>query len=187
MTELEVLNGVAEFLKKSVAPFLNLKKERRKTDEEYKLVNPAVYVSYVPPKGFRNDYNFSVPCFLVMSDSGKDDNDAASLMIRIKVVTFDDGEVQADGKLIPTVDGYKDILNCFEKIRLKIAEKPVINKKVNNEKPIEWAIDEDIKYPIWSGELKFPVSILKRIPNIDNLSDSDYDSYKREKFIEENL
>lgn len=167
MTELEVLNGVAEFLKNDVAPFLNLKKEKKKLDEDYELVHPAVYVSYVPPKGFKNDYKFAVPCFLIMSDSGKDDYDNASLMIRVKIVTYDDGEVQQDGGLIPTVDGYKDILNCFEKIRLKIAEKSIINEKVNNEKPIEWAIDEDIKYPIWSGELRFPVSILQRKTNIE--------------------
>lgn len=167
MNELEVLEGVAKFLKEEVAPSLKLKKEQKKSNEEYELVNPAVYVSYVPPKGFENNYGYTIPCFLVMADSGKDDDEKASLMIRIKIVTYDPGKVQDNGNLTPSIDGYKDLLNCIEKIRLKISENPIINEKVNNEKPIKWAIDEDIKYPVWSAEINFPVSIQNKKVNIE--------------------
>ncbi|WP_243123087.1 hypothetical protein [Clostridium carnis] len=39
----------------------------------YELVNPAVYIGWIPQKNFLNEYGYEVPSFIVMLDEGNDD------------------------------------------------------------------------------------------------------------------
>ena len=162
ITEIEVLNSLAKFLKEEIASEFLLKKmpKNNRTYDKYQLVNPAVYVGWIPPKGFKNDYGFTIPCLVVMTDNGQDDYNSASITARIKIVTYDAGLVTDDNLLTPGLEGYKDLLNIVDKIRLKLANNTIINEKVNHGKPVEWSIDEEQSYPIWSGEVSFPVDIL---------------------------
>lgn len=146
--------------------------ENNKITDKYELVNPAVYIGWIPPKGFENRYGFSIPCLVVMTDSGSDDNESAEIKARIKIITYDSGLVKDDNELIPGLTGYKDLLNVIDRIRITLSENLIINNKVSHKKPIEWGIDEEQHYPIWSGEISFPVSILSLKPDIDSYLNS---------------
>ena len=98
-----MLNSLANFLVNEIASEFLLKKapENNKITDKYELVNPAVYIGWIPPKGFENNYGFSIPSLVVMTDSGIDDNESAEIKARIKIMTYESGIVKENNELIP--------------------------------------------------------------------------------------
>ena len=168
MNDNEILEAIAKFLKEKVSAKIKFKKVPKKNlvEGSYELVNPAVYIGWIPQKNFLNEYGYEVPSFIVMLDEGNDDYTEATLAIRIKVVTYDPGTIETTGAITPNVEGYKDLLNAITRIRIVISENPIISEKVSINKPIQWDMDEEQGYPFWSANVKFNVSI-EPIQNID--------------------
>jgi len=84
-----------------VASKIKLKKPTDTDEGPYELVNPAVYICWVPPKNFLEEYGHDIPSLIVMMDEGLDSEEDATLSVRVKVVTYDPGEVKEDNKLTP--------------------------------------------------------------------------------------
>ncbi len=168
MDDYEVLNIISKFLKSNVANQIKLKKppEDNMVEDEYALVNPAVFTEWVPPKNYLDEYGHDIPAIIVMVEDGEDNNDYAELTVRIKIVTYDPGETKEDGKMIPNVEGYKDLLNVITKIRRELSQNPIILEKVNVNKPIKWSMDEEQSYPYWTANINFSVSIAPLAFNI---------------------
>ncbi|AWK52211.1 hypothetical protein DIC82_14930 [Clostridium beijerinckii] len=172
MNDIEVLNILVEFFKSNVAAHFKLKKppENNQVEGEYELVNPAVYKGWVPPKNYLEEYGYDVPAIIVILDDSIDDNQSADISIRLKIITYDPGEIKEDGKIIPNVLGYVDLLNVITKIRMELSQNPIILEKVNINKPIKWSMDKEQSYPYWSADLSFDVSIAPLAFNINNLN-----------------
>ncbi len=161
MNDNDVLEAIAKFLKEKVCPKIKLKKVPQKNLVEgtYELVNPAVYIGWIPPKNFKNEYGYEVPSFIVMLDEGTDDYTEAVLAIRIKIITYDPGVLEVNGDITPNAKGYKDLLNSIAKVRMLISENPIISEKISINKPMKWDMDEEQAYPYWSANINFNVDI----------------------------
>lgn len=161
MNSIEILDCLKDFLKKNVVNTIKLKKppENGNLDEEYTLISPEVYEAYVPLKNM-DDYNGNVPALLVMIDDGTDDNDACSVNVRIKIATYNPGKRLENGKQEISVEGYRDLLNVIELIRIKLFSTGVINEKIIINKPIKWQMDKEQKmYPYWFADITFNVQL----------------------------
>lgn len=167
MIDIDILESLADFLKSNVASKIKLKKPTDTDEGPYELVNPAVYICWVPPKNFLEEYGHDIPSLIVMMDEGLDSEEDATLSVRVKVVTYDPGEVKEDNKLTPNTQGYKDLLNVLTKIRLEISQNKTIKDKVIVEKPIRWSMDKEQIYPYWSAEISFNVVLEKLQFNYD--------------------
>jgi hypothetical protein len=169
MTDIEVLECLSKFIKINVSSDIKLEKPppNKKVQEEYELVNPAVYTGWLPPKNFLESYGYDVPGIIIMIDQGIDDN-SADLDIRIKFVTYDPGETQENGELTPNAKGYKDLLNLISKTRVELSQNPIIFEKVSVNKPIKWSMDTEQNYPYWSADMSFSVSITPLAFKINN-------------------
>lgn len=172
MNDLKALDSITKFLKENVASKFKLKKPPNfdipkgglSENEEEKingtdLVNIAVYSGWIPPKNFLESYGYDIPGMIVMLDYGSDDNEETQLNFRIKIVTYDLGLSDGEGKVTPNAQGFKDLLNIITRIRLEFQLNPVFNESLIINKPIEWSMDEEQNYPYWSANVKFKGSI----------------------------
>ncbi|WP_459482113.1 hypothetical protein [Clostridium saccharoperbutylacetonicum] len=169
MTDIEALNGLADFIINNIANDIKLEKPPEKgiIDKvgSYELVHPSVYKGWVP-LGNLNEYEHSIPSIVVMIDEGNDDNSESSLNMRLKIATYDPGETQENGVVNLNGKGYMDLLNLITKIRLEFAKNPIIFEKVNINKPIKWSMDSQQSYPYWTANISFTVSIAPLAFNI---------------------
>lgn len=154
MTDNRVLGAIKEFLQEKISPEFKLKKpsEDNIINDNYELVNPAVYIGWVPPKNYLNEYGYDVPSLLVMEDGGEDSGQDADIDIRIGIATYDPGS-----STIPDFKGYKDLLNIIQRIRIEIVKSAVIAGITTVEKPIKWGMYEEQQYPYWHGWISFKV------------------------------
>lgn len=180
MNDLKALESIAEFLKENVVSKFKLKKPPDfdipkgglSKDEIEKinntdLVNPAVYTGWVPPKNFLDSYGYDIPGMIVMLDDGSDDNEETQLNFRIKIVTYDLGLSDEEGRVTPNAQGFKDLLNVITRIRLELQLNPIVNENIVINKPIEWNMDEEQSYPYWSANVKFKGTMAPLKPNIE--------------------
>lgn len=161
-----VLEILKEFLIINVATNIKLKKPQDdfkvedyydddSTMQNYELVNPAVFIGWIPPKN-NSIGDYDVPSIVVMMDEGEDDGEEASLKIRLGITTFDPGE-QSDTDIVADYTGYRDILNLITRIRMELSKKLVSNLEI--EKPIKWGMYEEQQYPYWCGWITFEVKM----------------------------
>jgi hypothetical protein len=68
------------------------------------------------------------------------------------------GTHEPDGKLIPTFQGYKDLLNLMTLARQELSKVSVIEGITVMQKPFKWGMYQEQPYPYWYGWLTFPVS-----------------------------
>lgn len=180
MNDLEALKSLTDFLKENVANKFKFKKPPKyelpecgltdKEEENLKnndLVNPAVYSGWVPPKNFLDSYGYDIPGIIVMLDDGTDANEETQLNFRLKIITYDPGLSDENGKITPNAKGFNDLLNIIMKIRLEFQLNPVINEKITINKPIQWNMDEEQNYPYWSANVKFNISLATLKTNIE--------------------
>lgn len=160
MTDSRILEAIKKFLIDNVASKIRLEKPPAdgRVDGEYELVNPAVYVGWIPPKNYLDEYGYDIPSLLVMEDGGEDNTDEAFLNIRVGIATYDPGQTGQDGRTIPNVKGYKDLLNLITRIRLELSKTAVIGEVTSIQKPIKWGLYEEQKYPYWHGWITFQAS-----------------------------
>ncbi|WP_326514787.1 hypothetical protein [Clostridium intestinale] len=153
-----ILEAIRTFLIKNVATKIKLEKppEEGTIDDTIQLVPPAVYIGWIPPKNYLDEFGYDVPGLLVMEDGGEDDDGEAYLNIRIGVATYDVGET-INGQLKPNTKGYKDTLNLISIIRTELSRNINIEGVTTVEKPVKWGLYEEQNYPFWHGWITFKV------------------------------
>lgn len=166
MTDIKILEAFKKFLLENVASKIKLEKPPvdGNIKGKYELVHPAVYIGWVPPKNYLDEFGYDVPCLLVMEDGGQDEHDEANLDIRIGFATYDPGltypEQFPDEKTRPNVNGYKDLLNLIIRTRLELSKVAIIENITSIQKPIKWGLYDEQKWPYWHAWLTFKASIL---------------------------
>ncbi|WP_147564687.1 hypothetical protein [Clostridium tyrobutyricum] len=160
MTDDMILDAIRNFLKEKIAPEFKLKKPQANNinNNNYELVSPAVYIGWVPPKNYLNEYGYDIPSLLVMEDGGRDNGEDASIDIRIGIATYDPGtSFPGVEKLntVPDFKGYKDLLNIIQKIRMKLVQSAVISGITTVERSVKWGMYEEQQYPYWHGWISF--------------------------------
>lgn len=160
MTDNRILEAIKKFIVENVASKIKLEKPSTdgRLEGEYALVNPAVYVGWIPPKNYLDEYGYDIPSLLIMEDGGEDSTDEAFLNIRIGIATYDPGYTSPEGETTPNVKGYIDLLNLITRIRLELARMAVIEETTSIQKPIKWGLYEEQKYPYWHGWITFQAS-----------------------------
>lgn len=163
MTDDKILEGIKNFLAENVANKFKLERppENGAFDKNYELVNPAVYIGWIPPKNYLNKYGYDVPAFLVMEDGGEDEGNEASIDIRIGIATYDPGLTTKEETIlntIPNTNGYKDLLNIIQRIRIELSKVVTIENITSIQKPIRWGMYEEQQYPYWHGWISFKAS-----------------------------
>jgi hypothetical protein len=156
-----VLEALKQFLIKNVASKIKLEKppQDENIENAYELVNPAVYIGWIPPKNHLNEYGYAVPGLLIMSDGGEDLTEEANLNIRIGIATYDPGET-TNLEVTPNALGYRDLLNIINIIRIELAKSSTIEGKTSIQGPIKWGMYEEQSYPYWNGWMTFQASII---------------------------
>lgn len=156
-----ILESLKKFLIENVANKFKLEKpqEGNILDEKYELVNPAVYIGWIPPKNYLVDYGYDVPALLIMEDGGEDSGDESNINIRIGIATFDPGQTDSN-RTTPNTKGYKDLLNIITRIRMEFAKVSIIEDTTTIQKPIKWGLYEEQNYPYWNGWLSFQASAM---------------------------
>ncbi len=163
-TDQEVLDGLKALLDEKLKDF---KLEKANDEDKYELVNPAIYICWVPPKNCLHEYGYDIPGIVICSDSGEED-DEVGLNIRLNIQTYDPGLTLEDRE-IPNAKGYTDILNLITKIRMILNENPA-EIGIIVEKPIKWGFYDEQIYPYWAGYMTFKVKMnLLPISSINNL------------------
>jgi hypothetical protein len=154
-----ILGAIKTFLIKKVAIKIKLEKPPLEgtIENKVKLVPPAVYIGWIPPKNYLDEYGYDIPGLLVMSDGGEDNDGDAYLNIRIGVATYDLG-ITANGQVTPNTNGYKDILNLISIVRTELATNINIEGVTTVDKPIKWGLYEEQNYPFWHGWITFKVA-----------------------------
>lgn len=61
---------------------------------KYELVNPSVFIEWIPPKNYLDEYGHDIPALIVMIEDGEDNSNSTELTVRIKIVTYDPGKAK---------------------------------------------------------------------------------------------
>ena len=95
------------------------------------------------------DFEANFPCIVVKLDEGRDKEenapDATRIDVRILVGVYDDD---------PDCQGYRDVLNVLEKIRLELLTHRYLERKYRLEMPFRWYLHEDQPWPVFFGQIE---------------------------------
>lgn len=160
MTTVSILNEIKEFLQEKVATKIRLQKADNNINN-YELINPNVFVGWIPPEGYLNDgMEAAIPCMIIGTDEGNDDNVESELKIRISFVVYSPGEhIINNGKNMytPSFKGYEDLLNLIDLSKAEIIKNTIINNTVTVNSECKWGMYQEQPYPYWYGWLSFSV------------------------------
>ena len=158
MSDIIALESIQKFLIEQVASKVKLKKANGVNILEYKLVNPQVYIGYVPQSGYLpKEINLELPCIIVAQDRGKDDGSDSFSKIRLSFFVYNPGLQDENKNLTKDFDGYLDLVNLMELTRQELFKHRIINCKTTVNYPIRWGIYREQAYPYWSGWITFRV------------------------------
>lgn len=156
MTDNIILESLQQFLKDNVAGKIKLQKASDSNASRYELVNPAVHIGWIPPKGMvPKEMDVLLPCLIVGFDQGQDDGSSAEINIRLSAAVYNPGTYDAFGKLTPDFNGYKDLINLIFLTRKALSENPVHKGRLLIQKPFQWGMYQEQPYPYWYGWLTF--------------------------------
>ena len=160
MSDLVVLEALKSFLEEEVASQIKFKKANDENVMNYELVNPSVYIGWVPPNGnLSKEIDLSVPCILVGHDEGEDDGKDATLDIRLSFILFNPGFKGNDNNLTPDYEGYKDLLTLVHRVKRAFQTQKIIKETTTIRNPIKWGMYLEQPYPYWHGWLTFKVQM----------------------------
>ncbi|MDR2523676.1 MAG: hypothetical protein LBC93_08275 [Synergistaceae bacterium] len=95
------------------------------------------------------DFEANFPCAVVKFDegTGKEENapDAARIAVRILVGVYDDN---------PDCQGYRDVMNILERIRLELLSVRYLERKYRLEMPFKWYLFEEQPWPVFFGQIE---------------------------------
>jgi hypothetical protein len=167
---MSVLEDIKAFLLEKVTPTIKLQKSNDNNVMTYELVNPAVHVGWIPPKGYLPEgMESAIPCLIVGLDEGSSDYQDKGLNIRISAAVFSPGlhkPVESGLNYTPDFQGYEDLLNLIDRTVDTLKKNPIIKQKVTINESIKWGMYQDQPYPYWYGWITFSVS-RPAIPPVD--------------------
>lgn len=168
MTENEVLNALADFIK-SVTSDMKLVKGGDKHEND--LVPPAIYVGWIPPKNYLTEYGYDIPCVIVGMDEAEDDGQDAKMGIRLTFGVYSPGTINSESQMIPDVKGYIELLHLMTRVRVSLLNQTFINGKCEVNKPVKWGMFEEQLWPYWHGWMMFDT------PLVVQRTQNRYDAY----------
>ncbi|TZE81999.1 hypothetical protein [Calorimonas adulescens] len=161
MSTVSVLEALQSFLQEKVSPAIKLQKPSDNNIHEYSLVNPAIHVGWLPPKGYLPEgMESAIPCLIVGLDDATDDGQDSQINIRISVVVFSPGfhtPGETGVNYIPDFKGYHDLLNVIDRTVAELMKNQIIDGKVAIQMPVKWGMYQEQPYPYWYGWITFPV------------------------------
>lgn len=152
MTENKVLEALNQFIAGVTDG------EMLKSPDKEEFVHPIVVVGYLPPKNYLPE-GYDVPCIVVGMEEGQDDGDEASIHIRITFAIYDPGENNSQGRLIPDMQGYIDLLHLMTKVRISLLASRVIGDTTIIDGPIKWKMYDEQPWPFFYGYMEFDARI----------------------------
>lgn len=155
MTELMLLDS----LKKELS---NLVKEYDLNTKNNTKTAPSVYEGYLPIKNKDTKEESGYP-FIILRLIECEDNTESIAKIKIIIGTYDES-VESDG--------WKDVLNIYNKVKIFLIENPIIEKKFMFKEKIKFNLPEEQPYPYFIGEMITEWQMPKVI-KIHNLNEED--------------
>lgn len=149
MTSLDLLSSLKEFIEKTVKDYSLETKAKQ-------LREPKVHEGYLPPKDSGNADESEFPFVIIRLL--EDESSLEEGKVKIKLLT---GTYSYDS------DGWKDAVNIMNRIKLKLFEKRILDKKFRIEYPFKIVLPEEQPYPQWMCEavstwiIPRPVEILE--------------------------
>lgn len=155
MTPTDVLKRMKVILEDAVK---DIRLEKAVTNSaDYKLVKPNVNMCYVPPSNVAFG-GYTVPGITVFVKGGADDHEETKLSLMIGIQTYDPGTTNERGELKYSTDGYTDILNLIDIIRVALKT----NRKqlgLDIEEELKWGFFEEQIHPFWTGFIELEVRL----------------------------
>lgn len=151
---MNALKGLKKFIEQEVAAGIRLDHPTRG------MVHPAVFTGYVPPKNYLPE-GYDIPGILICIDKGTEDDDSASLGIRMILAVYSEGTATSAG-VQPDMKGYEDLLNLNDRIIERLTRHSVIPGAGTVGRPINWELYEEQNAPCWYSWLSFNLSAVAR-------------------------
>ena len=153
MAVVKQLDKIKAWLEAEICPQFKFKQANDELVDAtypYKLVNPNVFILYVPPKELIGEAN-RVPSICIQFDDGNESMAKASgvLNLRLQFATFNPGEHTGDDLNINT-EGWRDVWNLVDYIMRKLRDTELI---------------EDLRVIKENGIHYGPISDQGQIPN----------------------
>lgn len=152
MAVIKQLDKIKSWLEAEICPQFKFKQaddENIDVTYNYELVNPSVFILYVPPIELIGEAN-RVPSICIQFDDGNESLASASgvLNLRLHFSTFNPGEHAKDSFNINT-DGWRDVWNLVDFTAKKLRETELIND-------IRIIKENGIKYGPFSAQGQIP-------------------------------
>lgn len=118
-------------------------------------VKPRVFDWALPFKNPKEGQDIDFPYVVVAIEEGEDpivEADYTTLSTIKVFIAFGvyNESPKVDGETHP--DGFYDLLNLMETVRIALLKEGVIDRKYRIEKPYKWKIPKEQPYPLWVGE-----------------------------------
>lgn len=130
MAVIKQLEIIKKWLETEICPQFKFKQADDENVDDtypYELVNPNVFILYVPPKELIGEAN-RVPSICVQFDDGSESFSGAggALNIRLQFATFNPGE-HAEGGFQRNTEGWRDVWNLVDYIMERIRSVELID------------------------------------------------------------
>lgn len=170
MNTMSIINDLKIFLEKYVANDIELKCSDDDNAYNFSLVHPSVFIGWIPPKGFLPEViESAIPCIMVGLDNGTDDSRESSFKIKLSMATWSPGEYQKENqeeKLIPSFNGYVDLINLLDKTKAVLLKNLIISEKYIIDGDVSYGMYNEQPYPYWYGYMTFSIKA-KAYPNTE--------------------
>lgn len=137
MTELMLLNSLKKELSNLVKEYDLNTKNKTKTE-------PSVYEGYLPIKNKDTKEESGYPFIILRLIECEDNNTEFIAKIKIIIGTYDESTES---------DGWKDVLNIYNKIKIFLIENSIIENKFICKEKIKFNLPEEQPYPYFIGEM----------------------------------
>lgn len=166
MTIIKHLDDLKNWLETEICSQFKFKQandENVDSTYNYNLVNPSVFILYVPPKEFIGDKN-RVPSICIQFEDGNENlkDEGGSLNVRLQFSTFNPGEHTEEGFTTHT-EGWRDVWNLIDHTMRLIRDTETINGlRIIKENGIKYGPISDAGqipdfYPYYFAWLEFSV------------------------------
>lgn len=182
MTDNTILEALESFCWEHISPKIKLLVPNDDDVESYQLMNPNVFIGWVPPPNqleevplqLPDGIKSAIPAVVIGMDEGDDDGSDAGLNIRMTFIVYGPGHYPKEGGVIPNFKGYCDLLNFIFITRQQLSTRYIIEGgKTAAQKPFRWGMYLQQPVPYWVGWLSFraTAAILPYIPEPDLIPD----------------
>jgi hypothetical protein len=161
MSSVSFLNEIKRFLEEKVSPSIRLQAPSDDDVYRYDLVNPSVFIGWVPPKGMIPEgIKTPFPCMIVGLDDGEAEKEKKTYAIRISVAVYSPGLHKIEnGQMTysPDFNGYVDLLNLIDRTVNILMKEGVTHFEMSEN--VAWGIyQQEQPYPYWYGFITFKAS-----------------------------